>query len=279
MQVAFQRQYNECDFFKRAKLKILETRVPTSMAEISVVRVPILWGAPLTWALGESNPKLLQSLSTVWRMDEKGCSTSHSLEGDQVKEGELGVSAFQCIYNLLSSWIFSFPQNHSAKHFWCGRMCWWQASQDYTAKVALPHRHLKDMTETLVKNGLTFHYSKSLFIWEWNLVLGSSATAAAFSLFCVCGHKLYICCLYIHYYLFVYTADTKYMQICKCRYVRVNLPTYAVYIHCLVIVFVSGTDCPERLGNFCTLRYKIRHGQDPAWTDLSFKLPLLWAGV
>lgn len=48
MQVAFQRQYNECDFFKRAKLKILETGVSTSTAEISVVRVLIPWGAPLT---------------------------------------------------------------------------------------------------------------------------------------------------------------------------------------------------------------------------------------
>lgn len=141
----------------------------------------------------------------MWRTDEKGSSASCSLEGDQGKEGKLGVSAFQCIYNLLSSCIILFPQPHSRKCFWGGRMCQCLASQGYTAKVTLPHHHLRNMTENLVKNGLTCHYSKSSFIWEWILVLGSDSTAAVFFfLLCVCVHKIYICSLYIHITMYLY---------------------------------------------------------------------------
>lgn len=136
---------------------------------------------------------------TMWRMDEKGYSSSRSLEGDQAKKGKLAISAFQCIYNLLSSWIILFPQTHFRKCFWCGRMYQHLASQGYMAKVMLPHHHLRDMTENLVKNGLTCHYSKS-YIWEWILVLGSDSSAAGgfFSFTCVC--IIYICSLYVYYY-------------------------------------------------------------------------------
>ena len=33
----------------------------------------------------------------MWRADEKGYSSSRSLEGDQGREGKLDISAFQCV--------------------------------------------------------------------------------------------------------------------------------------------------------------------------------------
>lgn len=156
----------------------------------------------------------------MWRADEKGSSSSHSLEGDQGKKGKLDISAFECIYNLLSSWIILFPQTHFRKRFWCGRMYQCLASQGYMAKVTLPHHHLRNMTEKLVKNGLTCHYSKS-YIWEWILVLGSDSTAAGvFFFFCVCVYNIYIyiCSLYTYYYFFICTVDIKYVQIYRCRH-------------------------------------------------------------
>lgn len=79
------------------------------------------------------------------------------------------------------------------------------------AKVTLSH-HLRDMTENLVKNGLTCHYSKSLFIWEQILVLDSDSTAAGFCFF-MCVYKICICSLHTQYYLFIYTVDREYVQI------------------------------------------------------------------
>lgn len=73
------------------------------------------------------------------------------------------------------------------------------------AKVTLPHHHLRDMTENLVKNELTCHYSKSSFIWEGNLMLGSDSTAAVFffSLSCV-GDNIYMLTLYTLLSIYMY---------------------------------------------------------------------------
>lgn len=141
----------------------------------------------------------------MWRADETGCSSSRGLEGNQGKEGELDISAFLCICNWLSSWIILFPQTHSRKCSWHGRMCQCLASQGYMAKVMLPHHHLRDMTENLVKNELTCHYSKSSFIWEGNLLLGSDSTAAVFffSLSCV-GDNIYMLTLYTLLSIYMY---------------------------------------------------------------------------
>lgn len=94
------------NFGNQQNPKILEVSV--SVAEISVIRVPrvlCLWDAPLGRD-AQYDPKLLYSLSmrtTQWKIDEKGYSSSQSLEVHQVKEGRLDTSAFQCIYNVLSS--------------------------------------------------------------------------------------------------------------------------------------------------------------------------------
>lgn len=168
----------------------------------------------------------------MWRVDEKGYSSSRSLEGDQGKKGELAISAFQCFYNLLSSWIILFPQTHFRKRFWCGRMYQCLASQGYMAKVMLPHHHLRDMTENLVKNGLTCHYSKS-YIWEWILVLGSGWFLCCrwFFFFCVCVHNIYICSLCAYYYFFICTVDIKTVQIYKCRHSLHSSFLYMIFIY------------------------------------------------
>lgn len=91
-------------------------------------------------------------------------------------------------------------------------MCQCLASQGSLAKVTLSQHLLGDMTENLVKNGLTCHYSKSLLIWEQILVLDSDCTAAGFCSL-VCVYKIWICSLYTQYFLFIYTVDRKYVPI------------------------------------------------------------------
>lgn len=189
--IAFQRQYCECEFWEPAK-NSQSCRSPSlwqGSLQSGCPESPSLWGTPVVELPKETWSQVSTSLSVraaqCGGQDEKGSSSSCSLEGDQGKEGKLGISAFQCICNVLSSGIILFPQTHSRKCFWRGRMCQCLASQGYMAKVTLPRHHLRDMTENPVKNRLTCHYSKSSFIWEWILVLGHDSTAAGF--FHVCA--------------------------------------------------------------------------------------------
>lgn len=203
--MTLQRQCCECKFWEAAK--------PPDLGGSCLRGRICVIGAQSTQTLGHSmrescprkhHPKLLQSLAVrmqCGRQVRKDISSSLSLEGDQGKEGKLDIPALQCICNLLSSWVILLAQARWRKCFWHGRVCQCPASQGYMAKVTLSHHLLRDMTENLVKNRLTCHYSKSLFIWEQILVLDSDSTAAGFcSFMCV----KYVYAHYIHNTTYLY---------------------------------------------------------------------------